>query len=160
MSCAQHWTLEDSKKNTFAYLLGVSEKCEMCGSRLEYYFQGKWRQHSSYKILRGQVQLAQRKKSKRKRTETFIGNFENFSNVSNVSMIVNSKDLKQIRTTDIEDDNFLQYLVDDEPQPKYQKTMDAECKNEENLSQENNTISNLVDTCEEIFTFEDFIFFL
>jgi hypothetical protein len=76
-SCAQHWTLKDSKKNTFVHSPGVSEKCEMCGSRLEYYFQGKWRQHSSFEILGGQVQLAQRKKSKRKWTETFTGNFEN-----------------------------------------------------------------------------------
>jgi hypothetical protein len=173
-SCVQHWTLEDSKKNTFAYLPGVSEKCEMCGFRVQYHYEGKWRQHSSYKIVEGLVQLDQKKKAntpkttlppvknnvgvKRKRSETTFGSFKKFSNVS---MEVISKDSKQIETIDIMDDTeYLQYLKNDEdiPEPKLQKTLDPVCKIEENLSPENFSIENLVETCELMFTLEDYIF--
>jgi hypothetical protein len=171
-SCVQHWTLEDSEKNTFKYLPGVSEECLMCKSRVQYYYEGKWRQHSSYKIVKGFVQ---RKKAntpkktlppvknhvgvKRKRSETSVGSFKKFSNVSEFI----SKDSKQIGTIDIMDDEeYLQYLKNDEdiPEPKLQKKLDAVCKIEENLSPENNTISNLVETCELMFTLEDYIVLL
>jgi hypothetical protein len=170
--CVQHWNLEDSKKNTFEYLPGVSEKCKMCESRLQYCYEGKWRQHSSYKIVEGEVRLAQRKKEnpktiipsvknhlgvKRKR-ESSIGSYENYSNVSNVPMEVNSK---QIGKTDIMDNvEYLQYLknYEDIPEPKLQKTIAPVNTIEENLSWY--TTENLVETFDQMLTFEDYPVFL